>query len=325
MVGIIILNWNGWKDTISCIESLQKCKENFYTLVYDNGSDDQSIDKIADFLNEGAINYVIADDGKCIAQPNNKYYYLVKGKENYGFAKGNNNAIKLLAKNLPEYILLLNNDTIVEPDFLDKLTYFADKNIGYDAMTPVICYNSNRDVVWNCGGRQLFGLRKYYYAKKNISDIKEMSHINISFVTGCALLFRPDVLKKDGCLFTENFFFGEEDFNFCIRMNKERRKMACVLDSKIYHKVSASTSMKNQNGKIFIHYLNRFIDVRQNYSKLFYLFWLMLNVAYLIPLLKRNGLGIKSTIVFLHKLLKLSMVKNNVTRQDFTEAINHWA
>ena len=88
------------------------------------------------------------------------------------------------------------------------------------------------------------GLRKYYYDNKHRLCVKEHLYKDITFITGCALFFTASTLRKDGGIFIEDFFFGEEDFNFSLTMKKNKRKMACVVNSLIYHKVGASTAQK---------------------------------------------------------------------------------
>ena len=178
-------------------------------------------------------------------------------------------------------------------------------------------------VVWNCGGRLSLGMRKYYFAKERVESVGRRESIPITFVTGCALYFDTKILLEDGGLFTERFFFGEEDFNFCLRMKKERRAMACVPRSKIYHKVSASTANKSNAGKIYIHYLNRFIDMRQNSSAAFYAAWAMANFVYVSLLLgKRKDIGFGKGIRLMRDVLRDSLHKDSVTHADFTQALS---
>jgi len=106
-VSIIILNWNGLKDTIECLESLKKITyPNYEVIVVDNDSKGND----ADILEERYKNYI----------------RVIRNKENLGFAGGNNVAIRqVLKEEKSDYILLLNNDTIVEPNFLEELIKIA--------------------------------------------------------------------------------------------------------------------------------------------------------------------------------------------------------
>ena len=117
------------------------------------------------------------------------------------------------------------------------------------------------------------GFRKYRYAGCNESKVQGKKCLPISFVTGCALYFVPSVLQPDGTLFTERFFFGEEDFDFSMRMKQRGLKMACVMDSVIYHKVGSAGNQMVKSGKVYLHLLNRYIDIRLNNGRLFFLLW----------------------------------------------------
>lgn len=316
MTAIIILNWNGWEDTVECLESLRQSDADFRVLVVDNGSDDDSVLHIGNYIQD------------------NPYFHveLLQTHENYGFAKGNNEGIRYVAERWDaDSYLLLNSDTIVEHDFLEKMQAFSNTFPEYKAITPLICYNSNRNLVWNCGGRLKWGFRKYYFAGAEVSAVKgeqikqnkSFSYLDVTFLTGCALYFKPELLDESHKIFIEDFFFGEEDFNFCLRMNKAKHQMACLLDSKIYHKVSVSTSTKNKAGKMYIHYLNRYIDIRRSTSGVFYFLWACVNTIYALLLLVKNRYGIRGSIRIMTSVIKDSRRKQQVTREDFYEALRH--
>lgn len=322
MTGIIILNWNGAKDTIACLESLYAAEGDFFAVVVDNGSTDGSVADICDYLKSAAVDFCTAKRGERMGRPCRRRECIVfETMQNLGFAKGNNEALRFLALHKAESYILLNNDTIVEKDFLVNLQEFSHRHPEYAALTPLICYEGERELVWNCGGRQRWGFRKYFYARNRVSEIRETGSIDITFVTGCALFFRPDILLSDGGVFTERFFFGEEDFNFCLRMNRLGRKMACVLTSKIYHKVSSSTANNDPIGKTYIYYLNRYIDVKQNYSSLFYFFWKMVNFPNVIRILRRKGLSIIESIKWTLRLHSDACRKEGVSYEDFIRAL----
>lgn len=322
MTGIIILNWNGAADTIECLKSLYNAEGDFFTIVVDNGSTDNSIDRILHYIKEAGIKYRIKQKGdKMETQPLLHECILFKTLSNLGFAKGNNEALRFLLPYKAESYILLNNDTLVENEFLTELQRFSAEHPQYAALTPLICYEDKRNLVWNCGGKQKAGFRKYYYARKDISEIKETEHIDITFVTGCALFFHPDMLLEDGGIFTEKFFFGEEDFNFCINANKKKKKMACVLTSKIYHKVSSSTTNNDPIGKTYIYYLNRYIDIKDNYNYIFYTLWKLINFPNVVRILKRKGMKTADAVRWTFKLQKEANRKEGVSYDDFVQAL----
>lgn len=318
---IIILNWNGASDTIECLASLYQMKTRFYVVLVDNGSKDDSVERIVHYLEAEDIQHQCIKAGQALAQtPANRECIVYETGENLGFAKGNNAGVRLLSTCPPDRYLLLNNDTIVEPDFLDCLVAFEEEHPEYCALTPLICYNDPRTLVWNAGGKQFFGLRKYYYARRPVSEIQEKDYIPVTFLTGCALYFSSSALNAEEVPLTERFFFGEEDFDFCMRMNEGKRKMACVLDSKIYHKVSASVQNKNSVGRVYINTLNRFIDLRLHWPLALFLLWVLCYIPHLQLLMMRQRHSLNDALLTPWRVFFQSFRQDSVTHEDFIAA-----
>lgn len=320
MVAILILNWNGYEDTLDCLKSLKETEnDNYFVVVGDNGSTNSSVDRIVEGCKALAIPLVQEESE--IIPPRG---VIVKDlKHNNGFAKGNNLMIQYAQTFHPDFYLLLNNDTVVEKNFLTHLLEFRKSHIEFEVLTPLILYYYDKEKVWNAGGRLRWGARKYFYANKPFSSIKEQEFISCSFVTGCALFFSPDILRPDGNVFTERFFFGEEDFEFSLRMKEESKKIACVLQSIIYHKVGASTKKKTNNlQKNYVHYLNRYIDMRQHMRSFEFSMWRSLNNVYVFFLLVRKGNSIRRVLGFLHNLNKEVYLLDGVSKEKFETVLN---
>ncbi len=300
------MNWHGADDTIACLDSMLALKGNFHLLVVDNGSGDDSVVRIGQWIDAHKVNV------SCELLPLDK---------NYGFAIGNNKGIAYARKYNPDYFLLLNNDTEVMPDFLTKLIDFSQRHTEYRVLTPKIHYYFDKTKIWNCGGSLSMGFRKYYYAGESDDAIKEKELIPIGFVTGCALFFPPELLDKEGRLLTERFFFGEEDFEFSMRMQAAGVKMACVLDSVIFHKVGASSSRMSGLGKIYLHYLNRFVDIRLHKSRLFYVLWAAANVPLCMKNFYRASRSLPQSLKLLCRLLSDARSKQGVSRDDFESLV----
>lgn len=301
MTAIIILNWNGADDTLACLDSLRKAEGDFRVYVVDNGSTDDSLQRIGAWLD--------AHEG-FDAQ-------LVPLDRNYGFARGNNMGLEVARENAPDSYLLLNNDTEVRPDFLTRLNAFSTKHPEYRVLTPKINFYYDKQKIWNCGGKLSFGFRKYYYAGQPSSAVREADYIPISFVTGCALFFYPELLDEEGHLLTERFFFGEEDFELSLRMKEQGVPMACVLDSLIYHKVGASGDKMDGAGKVYLHYLNRFIDVRIHKSAIFYNLWVLVNIPFCLRHFYKCSHSVKGTLGLMKHLWRDVKRKDEVTKEDF--------
>ena len=305
MTAIIVLNWNGAGDTLACLDSLSQAKGKFVVYVVDNGSTDDSIDRIQSWIDGHAEMDV----------------RLVPLDKNYGFARGNNKGLEVARKESYDSYLLLNNDTEVCPDFLVRLKAFSERHPECKALTPKINFFYDKQKIWNCGGKIFFGFRKYYYAGKPNSAVREKEQIPISFVTGCALFFYPELLDEQGNLLTERFFFGEEDFEFSLRMKAQKIPMACVLDSLIYHKVGASGNKMNHLGKLYMHYLNRFIDVKRYMVPISYKLWQLLNLPIVVRYFYRAVGSVGVTVKLIGSLWNDAKRKDGVSQEDFNRLV----
>ncbi len=305
MTAIIVLNWNGTDDTLACLESLTKAEGHFCVYVVDNGSSDDSLTRIGAWI-EG--------HGEMDVR-------LVPLDRNYGFARGNNMGIAVARQDNPDSYLLLNNDTEVRPDFLVRLQAFSKRSPQYRILTPKINYFYDKQKIWNCGGKLSFGFRKYHYAGQSNSAVRETDYIPISFVTGCALFFYPELLDEQGRLLTERFFFGEEDFELSLRMKEKNVAMACVLDSLIYHKVGATVGKTQGVSKYYMHYLNRFIDVRLHFGAVKYAVWKLLNLPFVVRCFYRSTQSVSVTYRLLTRLFRDAKSKDSVTQDDFNRLV----
>lgn len=243
---IILLNWNGFPDTLECLESLKKIDyPNFEVIVVDNNStgDDVNIikEKFGDFVKE-----------------------LIVSKDNLGFSGGNNLGIEYSLNEGADFILLLNNDTIVEPDFLSKLldVFINKDSVGISA--PQINYYNTPEIVWTVGGK-ISKLRGsgFAYSDKNESEIDKNEKF-VTFASGCCLLIKREVFEKVG-LFDEKFFLYVEDTDFCYRSLKAGYKIIVSPTSKIYHKVGSSTSEDLKQIPLYYTTRNRLHFARKNF------------------------------------------------------------
>jgi GT2 family glycosyltransferase len=259
-VSIIILNWNGWKDTIECLESLyQITYPNYDVIVMDNGSEDKSIEKIKEYA-EGKIKVeskffkynpstkpiriieytreeAEAGGGKenGIANlPSNRKMIIIKNEKNYGFAEGNNIAMKYALKVLnPDYILLLNNDTIVDKTFLEELVKVMESDEKIGSAQPILL-RLEKEVIDSLGQELLkWGARdKGMNSKIDYSNLK---NLEIFGTCAAASLYRCKLLKKIG-LFDKDFFFIYEDVDLSWRIRLNGFLSVLVSKSIVYHK-----------------------------------------------------------------------------------------
>ena len=204
---VIVLNWNGCGLLLECLESLLKANGDLFVVVADNASTDSSAERTAAWLESEGVPFRLVSEGEeagTVALGREVIFYSLK--ENYGFAKGNNIAVSLAMQSLPDRLLLLNNDTEVEPDFLTRLEEFQHDNPKYKVLTPLIFFNSDRNKIWNAGGKLSMGFRKYYYANQGREAVKEPLYKPVTFITGCALYFSPEILDADGKILIEQHY-----------------------------------------------------------------------------------------------------------------------
>ena len=258
MTAIILVNWNGADDTLACLDSLSAMSEPHFVIVADNASTDDSVLRIQSWI-----------DAHRESRPVVRSYELLRLDANYGFAVANNKALSVALKHSPDYCLLLNNDTEVEPDFLSRLVSFATAHPKYKVLSPCIRYFADKDKVWFAGGELTFLSRQVPYKDKPVSTLPGDPY-PISFVSGCALFFHPSLLDRRGELFYNGFFFGEEDYELCLRLQTQDVEMACVPQSIVYHKVGSSQKNTNDSrglGRAYMYYHNRLICVRMHSSR----------------------------------------------------------
>ena len=319
MICIAILNWNGYDDTAECLGSIcESTYDDFFVIIGDNGSEDGSPERLYGYCKERGLNVRRIRLGEeTYPELSQRDVILYDLKENNGFSKANNMMVRYASRYGPESYLLLNNDTTVGPDFPGAMADFSREHPEYRILTPLIRYFRDRDVVWNAGGRIRWGFRKYWYKDRPVSEVKERDFIACSFVTGCCMFFKPDVLTADGRIFTEKFFYGEEDFELALRMKRQGVGMACVTRTSICHKVSASVGRHaSRTGPVYIHHLNRLIDVREHYGRVTYPVYAAILCASLAMYLRKAfGMSPRKIFRFTRTLLRDAGAMKSVPKE----------
>jgi GT2 family glycosyltransferase len=239
-VSIIILNWNGLKDTIECLESLKKIMyPNYEVIVVDNNSSG----KDASVINRKFKNYI----------------KLIKNEKNYGFTKGNNIGAKY-AKG--DYLLFLNNDTIVEKDFLKFLVDALEKNKKAGIGMPVIFDYYSKEIQTSGNSFLMTGKVRL----KNIYPSDLISEVD--YASGAALIIkRSNFERLNG--FNEKLFMYGEDLDLSLRNKNVLKKInVCVKNSHVYHKGSVSVKKKSTKWLIEHETYGRFYNILYNYAGL---------------------------------------------------------
>ncbi|MDV7848333.1 glycosyltransferase family 2 protein [Pseudomonas aeruginosa] len=295
---IVLLNWNGWEDTIECLKSLGQLEVPQDVLVLDNGSENDSIARLEGYLSSLSSDVsgekVIIDERKILVSSYNVsgvIFRLCCLSENLGFSAGCNLAVKYAEDMGYAYSLLLNNDTVLEPGSLQIMREVLSAQSA-DIVIPQIRYFDRPEIIWNCGGEvSRWGRVRYYFSGKNGSSQEMKPTFPIGFATGCCMLFKVGFFRAIGG-FTERFFFGEEDVELSFRLRRMKSVVVCATQAVIYHKVGASIRGKDELifRKTFIHYLNRFINMRAQLPSFAWHAWRFL-IAFKVALTLRKNFG----------------------------------
>jgi GT2 family glycosyltransferase len=220
---IIIVNWNGYQDTSDCLRSIAKIDyPNYSIVVIDNGSKGREAEKIKRAF---------------------KSISLIKNRTNKGYATANNQGIKFALSKKAEYLLLLNNDTLVKKDFLSLLVKYAEENGFKGILTPkILYYKSNH--IWAMGGRlpMLTSIPRMTGQGKPSARYKKIIHCD--YASGCALFVPSKTVRKIGLL-NPIYFAYYEDTDFSFRAKSRGFDIRVIPESIIWHKVSRSTAPKN--------------------------------------------------------------------------------
>lgn len=230
MISIIILNWNGKHHLCDCLTSvLKQTHTDFEVIVVDNGSNDGSQEIIS--VNFHSVNLICLD-------------------RNYGFCKGNNIGIEAARG---EYIVLLNNDTVVEPDWLQQLhdCMLSDPDIGFCASGLLTYADKNLldaagDGFSICGA----GYKRGYL--EEAAGYKKEEYV-FGACAGAAM-YKKEMLDKIGLL-DEDFFVAYEDSDLSFRAQLAGYKCKYAPKAVVYHKVN-STLGKLSDSYVFYGHRN---------------------------------------------------------------------
>lgn len=234
-VAVIILNWNGKKDTLECLASIKKSKPKEIELsvyIVDNASKDDSVKAIK----------------KTYPQ-----YTLIENQTNLGFAGGNNVGLKQAFADGADAAILLNNDTTVKPDTFEKLVIGARKN-KFDLAAPKIYFYPGNEfhkndykkseqgkVIWYAGGRiDWANVIPSHIGVDEVDHGQWEEDQETEFATGCCLYISKNVYQKIGGL-DQGYRAYFEDTDYCIKAKKKGFTVGYVPEAKMWHKNAGSS------------------------------------------------------------------------------------
>lgn len=222
LIGIILLNWNNWRDSLSCLEDIRNFtypQDRLHVIVVDNHSIDESLFQLEQ-----------QNDIELISLP-----------ENIGFAGGNNIGIARALEQSCEFILLLNNDTRSPSNLLQPLLAIFSEQPSAGVVAPKIHYQNPGNTLWYAGGR--FKNPRIIGGLVGIDELDKGQYDQlreVDFATGCCMLIHQNVFVQIGLL-DERFFFYHEDVDFCYRAKQVGFSVWYQPAITLIHNVSKST------------------------------------------------------------------------------------
>lgn len=272
-VSIIILNWNSPEDTIECLESIYHINySNYEIILVDNNSSNDSIEKIKEYC-EGKIeveskffNYNPANkpvktfeytekeieiSKNMVNIHSNKKITIIKNNQNYGFAGGNNVGIKYALNHNSQYILLLNNDTFVDPNFLTELIKVAENDEKIGSVQSLLLKPDGKYI--DSLGQEIYVWSAMDKGINSKYDNPLKKDIEIFGACAAAAIYPKEIFKKIG-LFDEDFFVIFEDVDLSWRIRLKGFKSVLAANSIVYHKRGISENINHDETSYLMEY-----------------------------------------------------------------------
>lgn len=229
-VGIVISNYNGWQDTVQCLESLQKqTYRDFEIILLDDASTNDSVQQLQKHLTENTV--------------------FLPQEANVGFAAANNVGMRRALADGCDWVLLLNNDTVAAPDFLENL--LRETPAGA-VSCPKMLFLDPPDEIWFAGGELDRATGKVRHLGGHEKDGPAFAEKKqVSFITFCCVLLPRQVIEQVGFL-DETLFMYCEDVDYCIRLADAGVPLWFLPDAKIWHKAGGSAG-----GMLSVYYITR--------------------------------------------------------------------
>jgi len=294
-LSVIIVNYNTKNFLRQCLASLYRMEPSFdfETIVVDNHSHDGSI---------------------ALVRKDFPRVHLIENIENVGFAKANNMGIALARG---KYVLLLNSDTQVIGDALEKLISFLDTHLDVAVVTPRLVYPDLSDQgaarTFPTPVNVLFGRKSHLtrlfpnnrYSRKYLLSCVSTSHepFEVDWVSGACLMVRKKVIEQVGPL-DEMFFMYWEDVDLCFRIKQKGWKVYCVPGAVTIHYEGKSVTGKIRTRCIIEFNKGAYLYYRKHHINSY--FEIMNFVALL-------GLSLRTLV-----LLGINAVKGEATFESHT-------
>lgn len=245
-VAILILQWNQVHHTKACLQSLLSLQSSSYQIfVIDNGSHPDSLASLKNLFPQ------------CI---------YVENKRNLGFAEGYNRGIKAALLHQPDFLFLLNNDTVVDPHCIAELLSAAHQYPEAGVFGTKIYYFEEPTQIWYAGGEVDPRSLRCYHVGCTESDL-EKRHEQVrdtGYACGCALFIRKEVVEKVGML-DPRFFLLWEEIDWCWQIRKAGYRCLFIPKARVWHKISASFEGGNRGPAWqYFYFRNRLLFIQKH-------------------------------------------------------------
>jgi len=243
----VVVNWNGWSDTVACLESLAvQTYSPLQVIVVDNGSEDESVAKICAAIRRLRLNAQVLEAGA-----------------NLGFAAGTNVGLRKGMETKAEFFWLLNNDTVCPPHTLEKLVRKCGPGVGVVGSVLYFQHDAARVQAW--GGGRVSTLSGYSTHFDQPRDFEEPG----TFATFASVLIPYEALVQIGLLW-EGYFMYFDDADYCLRARSAGWCIAVAEDTAVLHREGGSLpgTRTPQMEQIIVVSGLRFLERQGSFPKL---------------------------------------------------------
>jgi GT2 family glycosyltransferase len=239
VVSAVVLSWNRREDTLACLRSLAAADPAPHVIVVDNASDDGTSEAVRrEFPG----------------------VELIENPDNLGFAEGNDVGIRHALAHGADHVLVLNNDTEVDPDFLAPLLEEAARRPDAGALSPKILFAEPPDLIWFAGAEYepRSGYNGRHRGYREPDDGRFDTVVETGRVCGAAMLVSREVLEKVG-VFDPELFAYSEDTDWSLRAREAGYRHYIVPASRVWHKVSAASGGESSPTAIYYDVRNALV------------------------------------------------------------------
>lgn len=249
IVYIILLNYNGYKDTIECIDSLLNLNQvNYRIIVVDNSQGNSDLDKLIGYAQENELNY-ISFQQEAYSNYNSQKIIFIKSSCNKGFSHGNNIGIQFaLQQKHACYFWILNNDTVVDPNSLFHLVNQLNKSQKVLLGSKLLYYHKP-NIIQGVGGV----FNKNFYITKHLGEgdtknTPKEQYPKIDYAIGASMFVDKEFIDCVGLL-NEDYFLYYEELDWVFRAYRKGYQVDWCEDSVVYHKEGATIGSSYRNEK----------------------------------------------------------------------------